>query len=93
MISQCPILTGNSSFFGTRNKQDESTLNSWKIMSIVCMTFNNFNDKLQNNPSLLLPDSVMFCHLLLQDQDLATCAEFQDNSLKTYDFIYKLVIN
>lgn len=61
-------------------------------MSIVCMTFNNFNGKLQHNPSLLLPEQVSFCHLLLRDQDLATCAEFQSDSFKLYDFIYKLTI-
>lgn len=31
--------------------------------------------------------------LLLQDQDLAFCVEFYNNSVKLYDFIYKLIIN
>ena len=54
-------------------------------MSMVCMTFNNFNHKFQHNPSLLLPELVIFCHLLLQGQDLATFEEYQSNSFKLCD--------
>lgn len=92
MVFQCLVLKVNSSLFGTRSQQWRKDVKQLEDYARGVYD-NNFNETFQHNLSLLLPDPVNFGHLLLQDQDSATCTEFQTNNFKFYDFIYKLVIN